>query len=817
MASTRHPPPLRIYQDPPGASPPASTISSQPSLSTGSSTGSSSQPGAGPKSQRKQLQPSPMPLQPLGNSARNNRDLVLNPPSLDPFCSHSSTSPIKHQRRTSAHLAHNSNKLEYLPISAPKPARFPTDSPAKKPLSQEHHQARRPLPPPSSRLPLFTTFPSVPPKPSGSSSSSSSASSSAGRTAFHHQDNYSSSSSSSSSLGPPPPRSSSHSHSRSASASSASASASAATGMHAPAKRRLTVGSSDMVPAAKKLKREELEQPPPPVTPRLPEPHEMPPVEDDGSKPPYSYAILIGMAILRATNRRLTLSQIYKWISDNFAFYRAGDFGWQNSIRHNLSLHKAFIKQERPKDDPGKGHYWIIEPGMEGQFLKDKPFRKAPIMSTIPASQPQSTAAAAAPLNTPKQPDLPPPSSNAGLSTINYLPSTIAESQDVAPASNLQDLSSDATLPASDPALQEDDVSDEQPAPSLAQIEQHFSSPLQAMRSSPPVAPRIFHRQATPPTPSRPTSSSAGVSRSKRRSSKPSNMNDSGYYSSLESSAMRPRVAPGHILTSELDIEPPRIKRGRAEEEIARIRSSSHDISPMRLSTLRDSAQAAIGGSSPLRNEYISIHAAPLTPAIKFKKPVKPPAFLSPNTNLQNHRRKIQQMVNSPIKRLGLGEELQQPWSPAFNIHDEVYTPNDNLRLPFDPFSDQFLASVGTPPFCSPEKRSVKSDGLGAGVLADITALSANTRLKTPIDKSKAYRFQESPCKRLDQSRYNDAANDELFSFNLFSEDGAGDVDGVDLLQGFEKIGQPKEERSPKQFLGKTSRSSHAPKGGIRF
>lgn len=254
-----------------------------------------------------------------------------------------------------------------------------------------------------------------------------------------------------------------------------------------------------------------------------------------------------------------------------------------------------------------------------------------------------------------------------------------------------------------------------------------------------------------------------------------------------------------------------------AEEEIARIRSSSHDISPMRLSTLRDSAQAAIGGSSPLRNEYISIHAAPLTPAIKFKKPVKPPAFLSPNTNLQNHRRKIQQMVNSPIKRLGLGEELQQPWSPAFNIHDEVYTPNDNLRLPFDPFSDQFLASVGTPPFCSPEKRSVKSDGLGAGVLADITALSANTRLKTPIDKSKAYRFQESPCKRLDQSRYNDAANDELFSFNLFSEDGAGDVDGVDLLQGFEKIGQPKEERSPKQFLGKTSRSSHAPKGGIRF
>ncbi|KAM5464781.1 Forkhead transcription factor [Microsporum audouinii] len=768
MASTRHPPPLRIYQDPPGASPPPKPTQqpSQPAQSHGASRH---------KSQRKQLQPSPMPLQPLGNSARNNRDLVLNPPSLDPF---SSQSPIKHQRRTSAHIAHN-NKLEYMPISAPKPARFPTDSPAKKLLDHEQHP-RHSLPPPPSRLPLFTTFPSAPTKLPGPTARQ-----------HQHQENFTSL---------PPPRFSS---------SSSSSATTSTSGMHAPAKRRLTVGSDSQreMPSSKKIRREEREKSAP-VPTRLPEPHEMPPVEDDGSKPPYSYAILIGMAILRATNRRLTLAQIYKWISDNFAFYRAGDFGWQNSIRHNLSLHKAFIKQERPKDDPGKGHYWIIEPGMEGQFLKDKPFRKGPIMSTIPVTQHQP-----APLSTPKQ-ELP-QSSNPGLSTINYIPST-AEQEAPALPSNAQDLSSDATLPASDPALQEDDVSDEQPAQSLAQTEQHFSSPLQAMRSSPPVAPRIFHRQATPPTPSRPTSASAGVPRLKRR--KPSNMNDSGYYSSLESSAMRPRVAAGHILTSDLDIEPPRIKRGRAEEEIARIRSSSHDISPMRLGSLRDSAQAAIG-SSPLRNEYISIHVAPLTPAVKFKKPAKPPPFLSPNTNLQNHRRKIQQMVNSPIKRLGLGEDLQQPWSPAFNIHDEVYTPNDHLRLPFDPFSDNYLANAGTPTFGSPAKRSVKGDSLGTGVLNDITALSANTRLKTPIDKAKAYRFQESPCKRLDSGRYNDASNDELFSFNLFSEDCAGEVDGVDLLQGFEKIGQQpsKEERSPKQFVGKGPRSSHGSKGGIRF
>lgn len=137
----------------------------------------------------------------------------------------------------------------------------------------------------------------------------------------------------------------------------------------------------------KKQKRKE------PSSMRLPEPHEMPPIEDDGTKPPYSYATLIGMSILRAPNRRLTLAQIYKWISDTFSYYKNSDPGWQNSIRHNLSLNKAFIKQERPKDDPGKGNYWAIEPGMEAQFLKDKPLRRATMSSLpLPAAPQKDTA-----------------------------------------------------------------------------------------------------------------------------------------------------------------------------------------------------------------------------------------------------------------------------------------------------------------------------------------------------------------------------------------------------------------------------------------
>ncbi|XP_055710455.1 forkhead box protein L2-like isoform X4 [Phlebotomus papatasi] len=88
------------------------------------------------------------------------------------------------------------------------------------------------------------------------------------------------------------------------------------------------------------------------------------------TKPPYSYVALIVMAIQNSPGKRATLSDIYNFIMNTYPYYKKNIKGWQNSIRHNLSLNECFVRIPREGGSERKGSWWTVNRDCEDMFEK---------------------------------------------------------------------------------------------------------------------------------------------------------------------------------------------------------------------------------------------------------------------------------------------------------------------------------------------------------------------------------------------------------------------------------------------------------------
>ncbi|XP_042263747.1 forkhead box protein P1 isoform X1 [Thunnus maccoyii] len=73
-------------------------------------------------------------------------------------------------------------------------------------------------------------------------------------------------------------------------------------------------------------------------------------------RPPYTYAYLIRWSILESPDKQRTLNEIYNWFTTMFFYFRHNTATWKNAVRHNLSLHKCFVRVEG-----GKGAVWTVD------------------------------------------------------------------------------------------------------------------------------------------------------------------------------------------------------------------------------------------------------------------------------------------------------------------------------------------------------------------------------------------------------------------------------------------------------------------------
>ncbi|XP_061817390.1 forkhead box protein P2 [Nerophis lumbriciformis] len=98
-------------------------------------------------------------------------------------------------------------------------------------------------------------------------------------------------------------------------------------------------------------------------------------------RPPFTYATLIRQAIMDSSDMQLTLNEIYSWFTRTFAYFRRNAATWKNAVRHNLSLHKCFVRVENVK-----GAVWTVDE-VEYQKRRSQKITGSPsLVKNLPSS-----------------------------------------------------------------------------------------------------------------------------------------------------------------------------------------------------------------------------------------------------------------------------------------------------------------------------------------------------------------------------------------------------------------------------------------------
>uniref|UniRef100_A0A8C5LJW1 Forkhead box P4 n=1 Tax=Leptobrachium leishanense TaxID=445787 RepID=A0A8C5LJW1_9ANUR len=130
-----------------------------------------------------------------------------------------------------------------------------------------------------------------------------------------------------------------------------------------PLRQGTSVISSSSLPSLGPVRRRIVDKFCTPISSELAQNHEF--YKNAEVRPPFTYASLIRQAILDTPDRQLTLNEIYNWFTRMFAYFRRNTATWKNAVRHNLSLHKCFVRVENVK-----GAVWTVD---ELEYQKRRP------------------------------------------------------------------------------------------------------------------------------------------------------------------------------------------------------------------------------------------------------------------------------------------------------------------------------------------------------------------------------------------------------------------------------------------------------------